>query len=397
MIEPWNDKLISPPPVNTALSNSEIDLKTLKHTLNNVINILSKQSPLHNESAVFSRLLYKFDKKFRNDIGYRNFKKVNCALRRYLLLNLLKDVEQFTSVLPDEEDAPYYLPTKQMLEYVLIRIIAFSKLMVRIVVCSKQSAVFYLDRVKRGESHWMSLMPYAVLSRIWSMAFVLLQHSCSWYQLLYSFLNKFQSKGVNFLPDNYKLPENLGNWLEIKDINNFGRLEWSKKESVNVESLMIKDDTDDFETILEYVNQINEDTTETQDSTLNVTSNMKILKSDISEVVVKQIDQGEAISRDSFARLMNKNPSSINVNLKKDNYFHVLDNVTNKDALKKFIDKEETFRNEGSNRSLTNHLSFMQWQSLKLSLSKLDNLTINNRKLQRKFEKIWQEKCVNIE
>ncbi|CAK1540425.1 unnamed protein product [Leptosia nina] len=85
MLEPWNNKEIFPPPINTFLSTNKIDISIMKTTMNNIVQMLLKQSPLHQESAIMSRLLYKFDKKFRNDIGYRNFKKYYQRKRIYLI------------------------------------------------------------------------------------------------------------------------------------------------------------------------------------------------------------------------------------------------------------------------------------------------------------------------
>ncbi|XP_047990149.1 uncharacterized protein LOC125229371 [Leguminivora glycinivorella] len=216
MLEPWNDASLLPPPVHTFLSSRKVGIQDLKTTSRNMIKVLSNQSPLHKESAILSRFAYKYDKKFRNDIGYRHFKKVNVALRRYLGLNVLKDIENFSDTLPaDDED---YLPTKQMLQYIMIRLITFAKIMVRVCVCSKQASIFYLDRIKCGEGHWMSLMPYAALSRVWSLCTVLLRSACTWYARLRPWLDKLQLKGVHFLPDHYNLPADLEDWLDLKTL-----------------------------------------------------------------------------------------------------------------------------------------------------------------------------------
>ncbi|XP_045495108.1 nucleolus and neural progenitor protein-like [Colias croceus] len=388
MLEPWNDQSLLPPPVNTFLCKQKLDLKELTYTTNNIIEILSRQSPLHKEGAILSRFLYKFDKKFRNDMGYRNFKKVNTALRKYLTLNLLKDVEKFSSYLPKENDNELYLPTRQMLEYILIRIMSFSKLMLRIVVCSKQSAIFYLDRIKRGESHWMCLMPYALLCRIWSMTLVLLQHSCNWYNQLYQVIGKLEIKGLAFLPPNYKLPNDLEEWLDMKNLNSLGSFEWTCKIKINIEAIAMEDDSGDLcENILDYVSQINENIDNSDENEIKLPFIKETFHSE--EVHLKQTDLGIAVSRNSLGKLDeplgNENKAAV----------HTIDTVTNINSLKDFINKEENLRNESNDKALTSHLSFMQWQALKTCLLNLDTNKTKPRKIQRKFKRIWQEKCLD--
>ncbi|XP_059046338.1 uncharacterized protein LOC131841947 [Achroia grisella] len=386
MLEPWNDLSVLPPPVHTSQPQSScIDIDELKDICNNIIAFLSKQSPLHEESALLSRFIYKFDKKFRNDIGYRNLKKVYTALRRYLKINLLKDVEYFSSTLP-QSDEPY-LPTRQMLEYVLIRIMSFSKIMFRICICSKQAAIFYMDRLKRGESHWMSLMPYALLSRVWSICMVLLEQACSWYSNLYKYLNKLQLKGVIFLPAAYELPVNIEVWIDLQNIDCYGRFDWSEKRHLTIDSNLVEDDGETFDSILDYVKEVNDETFE--DINKQLIPNLQEMKPLLIETCMSQsIDMGESVSREYFKSFFNPQTNDKKLN-------HSADKVTNKATLQTFLEAEETYRNESDNKSLTKHLSFMQWQSLKNSLLKLSDSLAKNRKIERKFQRIWQEKCLD--
>ncbi|XP_046962043.1 uncharacterized protein LOC124531628 [Vanessa cardui] len=393
MLEPWNNRSILQPPINTAACKN-IEFKTLKNICNTIIHVLSKQSPLHKESAIFSRFLYKFDKKFRNDIGYRYFRKVNVALRSYLRLPLIKDVYNFMDALPIKNETTL-APTKQMLEYVLTRLMIFSKLMYRVTLCSKQAAVFYLNRIKRGESHWMCLMPFALLSRVWSMAFVLLQHSCNWYNQLYPTLNKLEYKGLKFLPEEYSLPLNLEDWIDMKYLNNAGRFQWSQKFIINFDSIVDDDDEEGlYENILKFVDNINKKTKDVEPDT-----QLLLPKQDeYTKFVPKQNknDQGEAISRDSFKNFMaNLPPVLINPSVNIVRQDHCIKNVSDQDSLNEFIENEEKYRNSSNeDKSLTSHLSFMQWQALKNSLLKLDCSHMKKKTVEMKVQYIWKEKCL---
>lgn len=368
------------------------DVKQLNYTCNSIIKVLSKQSPLHREAAILSRFVYKFDKKFRNDIGYRNLKKVNTALRRYLAVNFLKDVQTFNSVMPKDVDE-IYLPTRQMIEYILLRLITFAKIMLRVSVCSKQAAVFYLDRVKRGESHWMSLMPYALVCRLWSLSVVLVQHSCNWFSNLYPFLDKLKFKGLPFLAESYTFPTDLEKWLDIKNMESFGRFEWSRKKTMNIESMIVEDsDGDTIENIMKYVELVNKDESleEEKFEQENLTGYVeKVKDGEMFQVPIeKTVDHGEVISRDTF-----KNLFKTAIALPK--IHHYAERVTNKDTLQQFINTEDKLRNEENALSLTSHLSFMQWQALKNCLDSLLGSLSNNRKIEKKFQKVWKEKCLD--
>ncbi|KAJ8730888.1 hypothetical protein PYW08_002301 [Mythimna loreyi] len=401
MLEPWNSATLLPPPVNLFLCVTKFDVSALKHVFNNIIKVLSKQSPLHKESAICSRFLYKYDKKFRNDIGYRNFRKVNTALKKYLALNLMKDIENFLFALPSEGD-DLYLPTRQMLEFVLLRIMTFSKIMLRVCVCSKQAAVFYLDRIKRGESHWMSLLPYALLSRLWSMSMVLLQHTTTWYSNLYPYLNKLQVKGVHFLPENYNLPEDLEQWLDLKNIDEFGRFEWAQKKLVDIDDTLIDgDDNDLFDNILGYVNQNNEDQAESdhEEDIKSLPLLEKNQENPLPVPTVTKIDHGVVLSRESFKTLLNSNKSFVKDKIPPPAppvkvIEHSYEKITNSSSLRKFIEMEEKFRNECDSKSLTSHMSLMQWHALKNALLKLCD-KVTNRKIDKKFHKIWKQKCLD--
>ncbi|RVE46155.1 hypothetical protein evm_009229 [Chilo suppressalis] len=383
MIEPWNDRALESPPNNTFSGSYSMDIQDLRHTCNNIEKVLSKQLSLHNEAAILNRFIYKFDKKFRSDIGYRNLKKVNSAINKFKSLNLLKDIENVNSLLPTNcEDN--YLPTQQMLQYVLVRIVSFSMIMKRICTCSKVTAVYYMDRVKRGESHWMSLMPFALLSRIWSLSLVLLQHCCSWYSCLYPYLDNLKLKGVEFLPDGYILPRDLDQWIDIKNIDNSGRFQWVYQKSVQIHLEFTEDDIMNYDSILNYVKDVNKNE-QPQDTWDNVKTNEPTKLS--CDVTVKPFDEGQTISREHFQSFFNLSKEKENV--------HSADKVINKTTLDLFITNEERYRNQNSDNSLTKHLSFMQWQSLKSSLLKLSDSLSYNRKIERKFKKIWKEKCLD--
>lgn len=387
-MEPWNNSELPTPPIHTCQIKDDIDINELRHICSNISKILTKQSPLHREGAILSRFIYKFDKKFRHDIGYSKLKKVYTALKKYHAMNLMKDINNFIDTLPKNKNESYY-PTRQMLECVLIKLMTFSKIVLRINVCSKQSAIFYLDRIKRGDTHWMCLMPYALLSRIWSITKVLLHHSVQWYTHLYKYLEIFQHKGLKYLPDNFTLPDNIKLWLDLDNIDNIGRCLWKQKKCVDIDpTLMSNDDGDELINLLGFVNQINKD-----DDTLDEiteTVEQQISCKQLQIIKSEPTDAGEVISRESFNVLHN-----FHNKMKYSQCSHTFEHVTNTKMLDDFIEKEELFRNENNKLSLTSHLSLMQWHALKKTLHNCSKLLGTRRKIQKKMQKIWKERCLD--
>lgn len=424
MLEPWNNASIQPPPILTSqplvyigkqaiilqipkpISYTSIailmilinlhflETEDIAYIFREMSRILSSQTPLHKEGAILSRLLYKFDKKFRNDIGYRSFKKVNVALRRYLSLNLLNTVDTFRSVLPQPGEALPRLPTRQMLQHVLVRLITFAKVMQRTCVCSRRAGVLYLDRVRRGEGHWMSLVPYAALSRLANVTSLLLTHACTWYNNLHPFLDKLQPRGLPFLPENYQLPENLSEWLELNDLDELGRYDWKTNKCLDVGIIAdVVEESDQFD-IFKYISDINEPEEEESEMTAE---NLPQLKNEVRPPAVATLqntDQGQVVSRDTL-KVKEPEEKYLPKIFKEKTDSHNVSCVTNSQRLKQFLANEEKYRNDGSAAALSKHLSFMQWQALKCTLLKLANTLVKPQKLQRKFQKIWKDKCLD--
>lgn len=303
-------------------------------------------------------------------------------------MNLLKDIENFTDVLPIEQDESYY-PTRQMLEYVLVKLLTFSKIMFRINVCTKQSAIFYMNRVKRGDTHWLCLMPYALLSRIWSISKLLLKHSVQWYTSLHKYVDKLEYKGVKYLLEHYVLPDDIKMWLGLDDLENTGRFQWSHKKYTDVDSTLISNDEDEMVNIIGFVSQLNEDKVNDGacDVPIVLTSNSK-QKIEVTKPIL--VDQGEVVPRESYNVL-----HKFHNKMKYNKYNHNFESVVNSLALQEFIDKEEEFRNDNNNLSLTSHLSLMQWHALRKALINTSSIIGNKRKIQKKMQKIWKEKCLD--
>lgn len=140
--------------------------------LEKAIKDLNSQELLHKEAAILSRLIYRMKRKFRNDKGVKAMSKINRALLNYLSLSLEKEYENLKSYI-EVDDKYVTLPSKQMVEYVLVRTQGFAKLLIRVEEVSKHSAHFLKSRITMGHAWSVALIAYAVVSRIWYVTFLL--------------------------------------------------------------------------------------------------------------------------------------------------------------------------------------------------------------------------------
>lgn len=143
-----------------------IDVKTFFITIDKIIKDLNSMDNLHMEAALLSRLIYRMKTKFRNDKGLKHMEKMNKALINYLNMTLGKEYTNLKCC-TEKEDKVICLPSRQMLEYVLVRTQGFAKLMVRVEEVARYSAHFFKTRITLGHAWTISLIAYAVVSRIW--------------------------------------------------------------------------------------------------------------------------------------------------------------------------------------------------------------------------------------
>lgn len=137
-----------------------------KFVLNTAINDLESMDILHGEAAVLSRLIYRMKNKFRNDKGLRSMVALNKALINYYNMSLLKEYKDLQSII-EMEDGVYILPSKQMLEYVLVRTQGFAKLMTKVESIARYTAHFLKARINLGHAWSIAIIAYATVSRIW--------------------------------------------------------------------------------------------------------------------------------------------------------------------------------------------------------------------------------------
>ncbi|XP_033225113.1 uncharacterized protein LOC117178025 [Belonocnema kinseyi] len=307
----WNKLDLKRPSSNTwKVSSQEIDFKMFLKKLEKTINDLESQEMLHFEAALLGRLIYRMKCKFRSDKGLKNMEKTNRALLNYLKLSLENDYKylmECTEMVAFSDNV--ILPTKQMVEYTLVRTQSFAKLMCRIENVSQEAAHFLKSRVNIGQAWDVSLIALSVVSRIWVLSRHLIKKSCDWYSSLYESAKSFKAVGAKWLPKNYILPSSLRDWLKLpwidEELPSISTHEEIKKNIFN----LIKPANDDSE---EELNFEIEDVSEIPKPSTSVEKMKNIEKIAISNIKNTKLSQeqisfpvgaveiGQRISRDAF-------------------------------------------------------------------------------------------------
>ncbi|XP_020297103.1 uncharacterized protein LOC109861733 isoform X3 [Pseudomyrmex gracilis] len=187
MFSPWSLLTLEAPPHNTwsispkSAKENGVNIKLFQSVVNRVINALSTMDVFHQEATVLARVIYRMKSKFRND----------------------------------KEDGKYILPSKQMIEYVLVRTQGYVQLMARIEEVARCAGHYLKERIKLGHAWSISLFAFAVVSRLWIFSRFMIVECCEWYTKLYQCSQNLKYIGMNWLPQNQKLLHNLTSWLNL--------------------------------------------------------------------------------------------------------------------------------------------------------------------------------------
>ncbi|EFN83476.1 uncharacterized protein LOC105184131 [Harpegnathos saltator] len=212
----WNNyKLQHPPYLTWRTNKNAFGIKKFTAVINKAIRELESMAVLDMEAAFLSRLIYRMKNKFRSDKGLKFMEKVNRALINYLNMALVENYKDLKSYI-HVEDKVLTLPSRQLLEYVLVRTQGFAKLMERIEQVARYCAHFLKTRIGLGHAWSISLVAYSNISRIWFLSRQLIRQCCVWYKELYQYVSIFQYVGLPWIPENQSLPHDLEQWLSIE-------------------------------------------------------------------------------------------------------------------------------------------------------------------------------------
>ena len=195
------------------------ELKRLIKALIDAVKYFKNQDHFSMEAALLSRCIYRMKMKFRSDKGLKAMEKMNRCLRQYLHVDIDKVISNFYESLPKKNDRSVYLPTRGMLEHVLVRLQGVSQLLNRLVVTALIAANSMGNKIQMGHCWKLAFLIFSLVSRIWFIAKDILKYCCKFYEVVLDFRFVFEDVGKPWLPSEYKFPSNLEKWLNVSAEN----------------------------------------------------------------------------------------------------------------------------------------------------------------------------------
>ena len=179
-----NRYLSSPCTNSLAVENISVNNKHLLLELEKFMKFFATRYKLLNgnakvELAILSQFLYKNHNRFRNDKCQRFLKLIKKSSDRFLdELNLDKEVSKFSGVFPIPIDIKnkekLYLPTKEMLEYILVRLYGGANLLWKMIVYCQKAGELSVQRIKLGHFWNIALNNLSCVSRLWGLSISML-------------------------------------------------------------------------------------------------------------------------------------------------------------------------------------------------------------------------------
>nr|CAI5818445.1 unnamed protein product [Callosobruchus analis] len=213
----WNIKNLALPPIATYKTNSkDIDVIYLRQVCKDAKHFFEDKRYMHVEYLILSRIVYRMKQKFRSSKDFKAVVKMYKTLDNYFKINMSAYINTFMELIPHSyEDEGTYLPTKNLIDFILVRHQGLVKLLVRIVETSKLAAYLLQERIHIGHSWQCAFTLFAIASRIYVLSKFMIQKTCDFYQKLYPFSNKLMNLGVDWLKSDNQLPKDLRQWLNI--------------------------------------------------------------------------------------------------------------------------------------------------------------------------------------
>ncbi|XP_072402939.1 nucleolus and neural progenitor protein [Diabrotica undecimpunctata] len=214
-MDAWNLKFLPYPAISTFKTvNHDLDLDGLTHICNEFKRFFKKDRHMEAEYLVLSRIVYRMKQKFRTSKDFKFLERIYKCLKVYFNMNLPQYVDRFSELIPRRYKLDTRLPSRNLLDYILIRVQGATKLLEKMVDFCKEAADLLLVRIKTGQFWKVALIVYSIVSRIYTLAKFTVNQLCEVYKKLIGF-SKMLLGSKKWLPQGYILPDDLKEWLNI--------------------------------------------------------------------------------------------------------------------------------------------------------------------------------------
>ncbi|XP_022108485.1 uncharacterized protein LOC110988873 [Acanthaster planci] len=219
----WNDSLVSPPPVAscsyTCYEIDEVDVYNLKLALQVMQTSHSVGLGLSSEQYTLSRLLYKANNQQRHWRWYQMLKKIQKSLSKLQANHPVKFWEDAVGCCQINRDQSglgsiiIHLPARQMLEYILVKLMGQAKLCAYILNTAESVFIFVIQNIKSGQFLAHNVIYASIASRIWVMMRTMLRDILMWYSTLRPWIDKLKATSMQWILAGQVLPDCLQDWL----------------------------------------------------------------------------------------------------------------------------------------------------------------------------------------
>lgn len=187
------------------------DFNSLLENFEHCENITNLRPKLEEAAAMASRLIARRAHSFRVQPSFMHFRKMNIALCRLKELNIYQDIKDIHNAIGVAKTArklndKYYLPDKENFFYFLTKFQSFAKLMIRIVMCARESHRLFLELLHRAAFIEACSLFIAVLAEVWSICIEMCRCAVQFYNGFHSFYAKNYDQSTT-------LPKRLNKWL----------------------------------------------------------------------------------------------------------------------------------------------------------------------------------------
>ena len=211
-------------------------------------NVEKVEKLLQTEIQLTNELIKKNSNRFRNDHGHKTLKMTVKSLNRFLEANLCKLVKDFEDNFPiiseflnaNERNVNHYLPSLEMCEFLVKRVIAVFSLLVKVcqVYCLK-SGDFAIKRLHLGHFWTVGLNNLASTAKMCQLSVDLLDEMQILYMKIHPLLNILGCENLCQYPSQLSEDLDAKSWLKIELDKRF-KLETEKKGKNNEVGLIVE-------------------------------------------------------------------------------------------------------------------------------------------------------------
>lgn len=207
--------------------------------------IHDNRSKLEAAAALASRLIARRAHSFRMQPSFSYFRKMNIALCRLKELNIyeeIRDMQKSIAVAKTARslDDKYYLPTQENFFFFLAKFQSFTKLIIRIVACARESHRLFLELLYRAAFVEAISIFISTLAEIWTICIEMCKSAVQFY-------NQFRRHFVKNYEKLKELPKHLERWL-ADDYREFIDIDLNQSRTRSKEDIFLFDGSDNIDT-----------------------------------------------------------------------------------------------------------------------------------------------------